>query len=750
MNYDEFKRILTTFADNPTLVDLSKGQLLVEIRDDIIEAEIYTKDGFLYVRESDIEYAAQQWLIKRVARLPQLADRILSYIPEENSFVTPTSNLLDQLEVSSDDQPQFIENTVSCARDILARRPTGTSSILYLTSDAGEGKTTLINHAAHLQAKAYKSKETDWLLIPITLGGRTFLRFDDVVIGDLVNRFRFQFFYYEAFIELVRLGVVVPAFDGFEEVFIESSSGEALSALGNLVRTLSSSGSVLISARKAYFDYQSFGTRANLFDALKSGSVSFSRLSLNRWSRDQFLLYCEKRGFSDGQAIYNDVSQRLSDTNHPLLTRAVLVKRLLDIADSDKGREALLNRLGYAPHDYFYQFVDAIIEREATEKWIDRSGDPAQPLISSSEHHDLLSLIAQEMWLINTEVLKDDALELIAEIFSETYAKSPTVTRQIKERIKQHALIVSVNSNRSMFAFDHEEFRNFFLGQAIGRRLAENSESDLRILLRTGSLSNQAFDAAVQYLKREKHDLRKAARILQVFSQSDAVTSFTSENCGGLMARLIDAQDGHKLNISKVTFPPNSLRGRSINDTSFLDCYFQSTSLDQGKLNSCNFEQCRFDNIELTGNTDIRNTSFSSCEVISVIPPKHDNRIFDPDSINTILTNAGITILSPAGEVSPQTSGREPDEELEVTERALRYFLRATQINENVLKVRLGVKANFFINELLPQLMRAGIMGEAPNAPSQRRFKLDVQMREIDEAMIKSNGNFKRFLECFT
>ena len=80
------------------------------------------------------------------------------------------------------------------------------------------------------------------------LGGRPFLRFDDVVIGELVNRFRFQFFYYDAFIELVKMGVLVPAFDGFEEMFIESGSGEALSALGNLMNTLESSGSVLISA----------------------------------------------------------------------------------------------------------------------------------------------------------------------------------------------------------------------------------------------------------------------------------------------------------------------------------------------------------------------------------------------------------------------------------------------------------------------------------------------------------------------
>src|SRR4029077_1840672 len=102
----------------------------------------------------------------------------------------------------------------SCAETVLSRRPAGATSVLYLTSDAGEGKTTLINHLALKQAQRYKEKTTDWLLVPIPLGGRTFLRFDDVVVAALVNRLRFQLFYYDAFLELVRLGVLVPAFAG--------------------------------------------------------------------------------------------------------------------------------------------------------------------------------------------------------------------------------------------------------------------------------------------------------------------------------------------------------------------------------------------------------------------------------------------------------------------------------------------------------------------------------------------------------
>ena len=154
---------------------------------------------------------------------------------------------------------------------------------------------------------------------------------------------------------------------------IESSTGEAISALSNLLGKLSSEGTMLVSARKAYFEYQSFDTQARLFDSLDERIVSFSRVSLERWNRKDFIGYCKKRNVLEPESLYKDVRERFQE-QHPLLTRAVLVKRLVDVA-SGSDRYELLTDLGNAPHDYFAQFVDAILDREVSEKWIDRSGD---------------------------------------------------------------------------------------------------------------------------------------------------------------------------------------------------------------------------------------------------------------------------------------------------------------------------------------------------------------------------------------
>ncbi len=751
MTFDEFKRVLTTFADNPNALDFDKGRLLIQIMDEVLEVEVRQKAGSVLVTDNGDELPADQWLINRVARLPQLADRILSYIEQEPSFVTPSGKLLDQLEQSTTDEPQPVDDAATTIRRVLDRRPAGTSSVLYLTSDAGEGKTTLINYVAYEQAKAYKKKETDWLLIPISLGGRPFLRFDDIITASLVNRLRFNFYWYAAFLELVRMGVLVPALDGFEEMFMVSSSGEALSALGNLLESLESSGTLLISARKAYFEYKSFGNRAKIYDAIRSQSAAFADLAINRWDKQQFLEYCNKRQIGDCGSLYEEVLARFGP-HHPLLTRAVLVRRLLDVAGPMTNISSLLGKLGTAPEDYFYQFVDTIIEREATEKWLDTSGQTsvAQQLLSVQEHHILLSLIAQEMWLVSSDQIKDDALDVIAEIFADTYSKTPVVSRQIKERLKQHALIINVPGNRLMFTFDHEEFKNFFLGQAIGRTIAENAINDLRTMLRAALLPNQAFDSAIQYLRTSAFDLEAALKLLQEMSRAEIITSFARENCGGLIIRLLDGFEKSPVLVQTVSFPLDALAGRKIHNATFKTCYFQPSRLDSSELKDCVFESCSFDRIELHPRTELANVRLIDCGVTSLISADGENRVFGPNEITSLLARAGFDLPAHS-----QEQMEEPvavwDEDLRALERLLRTFTRATVIREDTIRWRLGEAAPTFIETVLPRLIRVGILNAVfdPISGKHDRYRVGVKMQDIDDAFVSSEGRLDSFLQYF-
>lgn len=753
MQFGEFKRIVTCFADRIDDVDTSHGELLVQVREETITAKLHQRADGLLVEENGDLMPAVAWIVRRLARVPLLANRIASYVTPPAHFVAPAGRLLKQPDEEPSGSDAERPNAAEALAETLGLRPAGMTSVLYLTSDAGEGKTSLINEVAVRQAEAYKAKRTDWLLVPVPLGGRTFLRFDDVVVSALVNRLRFQLLYYDAFIELVRLGVLVPAFDGFEEMIVESSSGEALSALGGLVGKLRSAGTLLVAARKAYFDYPNFGSQARLFDTIGSdGDVAFGRLSLTRWDRRTFTRYASERCVASPEELFKAVSARLGQ-DHPILTRAVLVRRLIDVATEENDLAALLERIGEDERNYFHDFVESIVEREAQYKWTDTSGGSSGALLTTDEHHELLAMLAQEMWLGSTDELGTDVLALVVEMFCEVRRKSPAVARQMQERIKQHSLLQVSRLGRTTLAFDHEHFRIFYLGQALGRALLSEEDGSVRGIMDRASLPASAIAEAAGYLRREETDTRTTVALLQSTADSVLTASFVKENCGLLTLALLDGGEGpHE--IRNMSFPAGALRERRLKGLRVVESYFHATSLADTALSGCRFVGCQFERFELDGTEQILRSGLEEdCEIGSVVQigGEDGDQIswFDPGRIRQCLIGAGFEVgsdaeLSGGGRPEPETS-----EDLVLTQRFLRAFLRSTAVNEATLRRRLGVRANYFFKELLPKLERVGVVRDVPyqGKGSQRRLRLMSRMTQIEEAMSGAEGRFDRFVE---
>jgi len=747
METPEFKRILTTFAEKPADVDVSKGNLTVQIGENIIEAKLIIEDGNLCILENDEKYSAKRWIVNRIARIDLLANRILNYIVNQEFFINPSGKLLDDIERSPKEEEKQVDDALVCLQNLLDLKTPGDTSIFYLTSDAGEGKTTIINQFARHQAQLYREKEKDWLLIPISLGGRPFLRFDDIVIAALVNHYRFQNLYYESFLELVKLGVIVPAFDGFEEMFIEGSSGEAISALGNLVKSLNSQGNILIASRKAYFEYKSLDTQAKLFDTLHNYSVTFARLELNRWTKEQFINFSQKRGIKQPDRLYSEVGEILTYT-HPILTRPVLIKRLIDLAESFDGHQGILNKLGKesSPHRYFSQFVESIIEREARDKWIDRQGETAKALISINEHHLLLSFIAQEMWINRSDSINTEIIEVIVDIFCDNYKKSAIINRQIKERIKQHALIVTNNEIRGSFSFDHEEFKNYYLGYSIGRLIEQRDISDFNSIMRISGIQQQTADSAVFYLQENKIDRNIALKHLIKLAMNENTASFIRENCGALAIRLLDGVRLESNVVLNLSFPIDSLHARSLTDFRFSNCYFQGSSLKKASITNCIFDNCIFERLELADDFNSKDNHMNNCNIRALLLPNSDSYIFDPKSIKQILSDYKLSSQDELVEEARILI--EPDEELKLTERVLRIFTRKTQVTENIIKLRCSDKATFFENSILPKLLSANILKKVQYMGQGRQlcFQLNIFMSQLENALSSCNGRFDDFL----
>lgn len=750
MNIVDFKRIVTSFADKPTDLEFEKGTLLTEIRGELIQARIFNKDGVLFVQENETEDSATNWIRNRIACLPQLADRIIDYIPADKSFVNPCGKLLDELEYDPEEKEQDISQSTTKLIEILSRKIPGTTSIVYLTSDAGEGKTTLINQLANQQAKNFKEKKSDWLLLPVPLGGRPFLRFDDIVIASIVNNLRFRYLYYDSFIELVRLGFIVPAFDGFEEMFMQSSTGEALTATGGLINKLNSSGSLLIAARKAYFEYKSFGSQAKLLDTISS-SVSFARLAIKRWDKEQFIEYCNHKRINNAEEIYDLVSEKLHDSTHPILTRPVLVKQLIDVFIDIGNVRELITKLE-SVKNYFPAFVNAIIEREANHKWLDSSGETFKPILTVEQHYELLSFLAEEMWVNNSESLKDSVLDLISEMFAEQNGFDIQTSRQIKERIKQHALIVRADPNNPAYSFDHEEFYEFFLGIAIANNILKTRIHEAKSLLKKSPLPFQASDSIVTRIKSQTNNYTDIISKLDSIVKGENQFSYIKENAGNIVVRILSNEKLPSLTIKNYELPTNSFLTIELENITFEECHFQNTSLASSKITNCNFRRCQFDRIEMNHNTTFSSVKLIDCDISTVYDITKDKGFYEKHSIELFLKGKGITVEKTKTEPEVVPIEEVDDENLELTEKALRRYVRSnTPINDDIFKMRLGPKANHFFKEILPDLLDHKILVEVEYQGSgqHRRFKLGVTFGQIETALTNSKGSYDNFINQF-
>lgn len=751
MNINDFKRIVVSFADSASDIEILKnGRINVIIRGELLTADLVVKEGELYVLETGIEMSAVKWISIRLAQLEQLADRIREYINPVSDFINPTGMLLDDVDIDPSEVEKPTDNVTTCLQLKLGRNTPGATDVVYLTSDAGEGKTTIINHLALQQANLFKTKNTTWLLVPIPLGGRPFLRFDDIVIASLVNRLRFRSFYYESFLELVKLGLIVPAFDGFEEMFMESSSGEALSATAQLITRLESHGNVLIAARKAYFDYKSFNSQAKLFDSIGSNSVSFSKISINRWSKEQFIEYGISRNIVDIEKIYDLVAGRLKDNNHPLLTRPVLVNRLLSVVPSEKDIINISSALESST-TYFPNFVEAIIKREAEYKWIDTSGEPFKPLLTVGEHYELLAAIAEEMWTTNTNSLDISVIDLIADLYCELKSFSVRTSRQIKERLKQHALLIRSVHNSNHLQFDHEEFQEFFLGLAFFNALKDKKVPEFKNLMRKGLIFTQTIEAITVYCKKDKPNLREVVELMNIIQYNEGPTSFVRENCGSLILKILSSEDASQVILDGYSFPANGLESIRLRNLVVRNSHFQITSIISSYLENCLFQKCSFDGIELEHESStIEKVILKDCEVSAVQNKSKDLSYYDPFSIKNELVSIGFAYEITENTAAITNSAHETylDNDLEIVQKALRRFVRGSHINDNVFKLKLGPKAPYFLEELLPILLEVNILAEIEYSGQgqKRRFKLATPFENISKALKESKGSFESFI----
>lgn len=754
MQITDFKEIVSTFTDPGEDILIDKHQVAISVNGDVITAKLSMDSGDIYVDEGSGRMPGSKWIINRLARLPLLASRLQDNISLTDSFVSPSAKLLSTLEQATEDNCLSTDDTLVATTEIIDNRSPLETMVLYITSDAGEGKTSLINQLAHEQAKRYREGKADWLFVPIPLGGRHFLRFDDITVGALLNRYRFQSLYYNSFVALVKMGVIVPAFDGFEEMFVESSSGEALSAMGSLVSSLDSRGTIVVAARKAYFEFENMRSQEKLFDSIRTLSVGFGKVELERWSKKQFIAYCNKRNVANPEEIYRRISERLS-TDHALLTRAVLVGRLIDVVLECDSMDDFLGQLEVSGADFFSVFVKGLIQREATIKWVDRSGDKniGTPLLRVDEHCELLTYVALGMWESRVDYLKRDYLEFVTEDFCESTLKSAIQSQQIRERIRGHAMLIASSNAAGAVEFDHDEFRWYFLGEGIANKvgdLGNRAKAEVLGILRKGLLPDQAQQALIRALTRNNSLNRlELIRFFLEVSGVESHSSYAQINGSSLVICLLNGIDASSINISNLAFNADALRDKKLSGATFNGCYFAETSMESAELIDCTFSHCRFSQIRAFDSSIFSDSVFDDCTVDALELKDKNIETWDPYEIQVSLQKLGIKLPELEQQSFTFDKAEEAESKIQDLRKLVRYFMRSTHISESVILIKLSLHGHEFISEAIPQLLKHEVFIEVEHrgGKSQRRFMLGVSLHRLNEALAACSGSFSKLLE---
>ena len=459
----------------------------------------------------------------------------------------------------------------------------------------------------------------------------------------------------------------------------------------------------------------------------------------------------------NSEAIYQGVAERLGE-DHSLLARPVLLRRLVDIAMKDSSLDSLLSRIHEAGPNFFAVFIRGIIEREATEKWIDRSGvrDVGAPLLSVDEHYDLLSALAISMWESRVEFLRRDNLEFVADYYSETREKNAFQAQQIRERIRGHALLIPSQNASNAVEFDHEEFRLFFLGVGLAEQMRpfdEKAKGEVLATLRKDRLPEPAKRAFIQAIKQQcTFDSVQAAQFLLHISALDGQASYTQENCGSLIIDLLRDVDAKGLEIQGIAFPPNSLRDSKLVNLTFRRCFFASTSAELTTFKDCEFVDCHVGQLRIFNSTKFDDVRFDGTSVDSVRDVARDTEVWDPLLVRAALESYGIRfendpdVFSSDGETITRV-----DDNLRNFEKLIRHFMRSTHIREGIILMKLGNQGQHFIDEVLSELIDRGIMTEIDNTGggNQRRFKLSKTLEAIDKAKTQARGSYSKFLKSF-
>ncbi len=557
-----------------------------------------------------------------MADFNRLAAACTATIERESDFV-PSEALIDNgVQVGSELlTPQELSGIADNARC----HAHGLTNLFFLKGAAGAGKTTLLREATALQAERYLAGESDFLFFYVSAQGRELSNLRDAFSGEL-DDLRATFTR-DAVATLTRAGVLVPIVDGFDELLGTAGYSGAFSSLQTLLTELEALGTLVVSARSAFYDIEFLGrSRGRPSDT----DMAITTVDLMPWSDAQLSDYLVRERAGQNTAHTLKVLEHLSPEDRELLKRPFFASQFElfvndGVAASDSG---LLEHL-----------ITAYIDREA-EKIVNSNGDPVLP---PDGHRYLFELAVSEMWESEARQLSAEDLRTIAELVSEKFGLDSDQAGQLRAKVTSYAGFRprrGRHRSQANFAFEHEVYFDYFLGSAIQRLLRESHLDELVRFFDRGVIPQSVLASAVRALSRAEPPHSSLLRCSTGIAYENR-----RRNLGGLvLAYAREVQRLENATLQGLCFIDVISGAAQFRDVRFGDCQFISADLRNAVFEDCDAETSSFDGIKLneTSKLDIRGLHPGTN--IRILHDGQNGEVYAPSAIAEILERHGAPV----------------------------------------------------------------------------------------------------------
>lgn len=747
---DRLKRIkndLQSFADTEEDVIIQPdGQVLFTRLGKDYEVRINDIDESLYINFEGKNIKYQDFISKEIAQLDIFAARLIEKRKNIEPFIEGPSNLITPW--SSTNGIGIKQLQKECDEALLS----GTK-ITFITADAGHGKSVLLKEFQIIQANRFLEGKSNYIFWHVDLQGRDLVRLAEAIMYDL-GELRIRGLYYSSILTLIKNRNIVLAIDGFDELAAEIGGESALGSLSSLVKEMDGKGTLIAASRRTFFNTQDYLKRTEFLRGYISHNCFFYELKVLDWIKENATEYISYF-CSDQEKIYSCLLENFKDESHPILTRPFLLSKVVQLIDNDDEESSLRELLDEMNKDKegVTTIVESFIKREV-QKWKDRDKITGQPYLNFDQHLSFLATIAKEMWESQKDHISIDEIEIYGTMLIEDWEIEESLRATIIRMFHSHALLVPITSGTEQLRkFDHEEFKNFFLGKSLGNLLRQLSFNELKKFLYLGQLP----DSVPRYMLNtlDRNAIGKYLNLFQKIIDKEWKPTHIQSNVGTIIPYLIDnnTSDNTLSFTGKVTYSSLSFENKIIKYVIIKNGNFINISLKNIKLYNVTFDNCNFTEIkfDLSSENVFQDVIISNSKIDSIQIIKNDEIIetaYSPIRIKELLFSRGIR--SEIKKTIPKIEKQSEFKSL-VNKFLSKYHRTIFQYESNWEEHSIyGTSTSKIINDVIPFLLNNKIISESENKNIKqsggKAYRLNYNLKELLKSdNSETNGNLKKF-----